>query len=505
MGSFNASASAAIIAAVLFSLGAVLISIARGIENGDGGIGLMKWEVPERKVISVNVTAPAPELMATSFVPYFSYTGDLVVAGTVGPVKTIGTTQSFTFHLSGIDPACSSGHHGPASNSCGMHIHAAKTCAADAGGHFFLSVTSDPWASISYRADVHDGSTGPVTSGVRTVNTGALASDLEGRAMIVHDHAGGRIGCALLTYADETDDLAETVAATNADGTITTEKTLDPVTSFWEGYTDRMQDKWRNRRAAQAPLVFGLFCSLLGWALALPAVSSLAHVLGGPSNSATTVVLYPFLAAAVLAMVEFTSEAGTAMTADWMSQWALLSRTPVRNEMEAELSPMQAFEISYMLSQSRSLWLYAMDNLLLATTLGASAAIVCCERAHGLSKAHAALGCLGAVLCIAEFGFEVTRFINWRVSVNAGILTTLAIDALVLPLWLVWLACQLCSITSQGGHYTSTSHAIDPMKQSAQQQAADLESAYDASMKDEGKDAQGDAAGVGIELNDMSK
>jgi hypothetical protein len=60
-------------------------------------------------------------LAATSFVPYFSYSGNLAVSGSVGPMTTSGTTQTFAYALSGVDPQCSSGA-GSAGNSCGSRL-----------------------------------------------------------------------------------------------------------------------------------------------------------------------------------------------------------------------------------------------------------------------------------------------------------------------------------------------------------------------------------------------
>ena len=57
-------------------------------------------------------------LTAGGFVPYYTYTGNMAVSGTVGPMSTSGTTQSFAWQLGGVDPACSSGA-GTAGNSCG--------------------------------------------------------------------------------------------------------------------------------------------------------------------------------------------------------------------------------------------------------------------------------------------------------------------------------------------------------------------------------------------------
>ena len=114
-------------------------------------------------------------------------------------MMTEGVTQSFSYSLSGLDPACSSGA-GSAANSCGVHIHTGMTCSDNAGGHYFTgTVTADPWTSVSYTADA-----GGAASGVLQVTTGALGSDVEGRALIVHGFDGGRIGCALLAAVPKT-------------------------------------------------------------------------------------------------------------------------------------------------------------------------------------------------------------------------------------------------------------------------------------------------------------
>ena len=72
-------------------------------------------------------------LEASAFVPYYTYSGSLSVSGRVGPMVTTGTTQRFSWSLTGVDPACASGA-GSAGNSCGLHIHSRSTCTGDAGG-----------------------------------------------------------------------------------------------------------------------------------------------------------------------------------------------------------------------------------------------------------------------------------------------------------------------------------------------------------------------------------
>lgn len=115
------------------------------------------------------------------------------VAGTAGPINTDGTTQTFAYSLTGIDPLCSAGA-GTAANSCGIHFHSGRSCTADAGGHYFTgSVTTDPWTSISYTAEA-----GGSASSTVVVDTGATASDILGRVVIIHAFSGSRIACAVI-------------------------------------------------------------------------------------------------------------------------------------------------------------------------------------------------------------------------------------------------------------------------------------------------------------------
>jgi len=155
---------------------------------------------------------PSPPSVADGFVPYFSYIGALAVAGSVGPIVTEGVTQTFSYSLTDVDPLCSGGP-GDAANSCGVHIHAGKTCTDNALGHYFTgTVTADPWTTIAYTTEW-----GSMASGIVEVTTGALGSDLEGRAVIIHGFDGGRIACALLgeaaPFVDASDDIIDQLEA----------------------------------------------------------------------------------------------------------------------------------------------------------------------------------------------------------------------------------------------------------------------------------------------------
>ena len=147
-------------------------------------------------LVLLPASALAQTLTATNFVKYFDYDGMWAVAGTV-TVTTTGTTQTLDMTLSGVDNYCSVYHAGSDPLTCGIHVHSGTTCAGDAGGHYYDegTFTDDPWVGIRYGGW---GSTSGSHSGTTSVDTGLISSDLEGRALIVHDYDGKRIACALL-------------------------------------------------------------------------------------------------------------------------------------------------------------------------------------------------------------------------------------------------------------------------------------------------------------------
>ena len=87
-----------------------------------------------------------------------------------------------------------------ASVTAGWHIHAGYTCstpnpASDIGGHYFPGMATDPWNAVKYASDAN---------GVALVNVTMAQFSLEGlnpvmgRAIVVHNAAGDRVGCGLI-------------------------------------------------------------------------------------------------------------------------------------------------------------------------------------------------------------------------------------------------------------------------------------------------------------------
>jgi hypothetical protein len=127
---------------------------------------------------------------------YPGYNGTLKVTGHVA-VGGFGDSLAMSWLLQGVEgDLCSEVPEGVA-NACGVHIHEGTTCsdAAQVGGHFFDTdkFSSDPWAPTAYKA-LEQG----VSFGLTNVKAGKSLSDVQGRAMVVHDHTGGRVGCGLI-------------------------------------------------------------------------------------------------------------------------------------------------------------------------------------------------------------------------------------------------------------------------------------------------------------------
>jgi len=131
-----------------------------------------------------------------SISPYPGYNGTLAVTGHVA-VGGFGDNLMLSWLLQGVEgDLCAQTPEG-VDNACGIHIHEGTTCSDESkvGGHYFDAdkFSTDPWAPKTYKAF------GPGMSvGAVGVQAGKSLSDVQGRAMVVHDHTGGRVGCGLI-------------------------------------------------------------------------------------------------------------------------------------------------------------------------------------------------------------------------------------------------------------------------------------------------------------------
>jgi len=89
-------------------------------------------------------------------------------------------------------------------NGCGIHVHAGLSCdyADLVLGHYYPeSMAKDPWLDVRYNSDV-EGTSNVDSSITMMKGSGYSAADNVGRAVVVHDAEGKRIGCGLLKEDD---------------------------------------------------------------------------------------------------------------------------------------------------------------------------------------------------------------------------------------------------------------------------------------------------------------
>ena len=83
-------------------------------------------------------------------------------------------------------------------NSMGVHIHSGFTCsnASLVGGHYFSADQVDPWSNVVYKST--SSGNGFFKVQILAADMGTTSASTAGRAFVIHNEAGGRIGCVLL-------------------------------------------------------------------------------------------------------------------------------------------------------------------------------------------------------------------------------------------------------------------------------------------------------------------
>lgn len=158
---------------------------------------------------------------AASLQPYPGYAGDLQVTGSAGAFYYYLDQVGVWFDLEGLEADnCATVPAGVA-NACGIHIHEGTTCddAEAVGGHYWgtlakgnESITSDPWAAVSYNVTED----GKAKGTIQDITIG-VDQDISGRALVVHDSAGARVACALLPGGDDKPSLLENAQINHKD------------------------------------------------------------------------------------------------------------------------------------------------------------------------------------------------------------------------------------------------------------------------------------------------
>ena len=226
-------------------------------------------------------------------------------------------------------------------------------------------------------------------------------------------------------------------ARDNAPGGMAAYKTLN-ITN--------LQAHWAGRRDAQLPFVLAETTGAIAWFSLMIPVQSLVALFA--QRSATFIVIACFTAVAIIMLINLTFQLGTLSVTDWISNWPLLMDAEAHSH-DGGFGPLQALEISYLVGQSRWIWLFAMDMLLLSIGWSAVTFLIFSARRELEKPPHLAfafLSFVGAVVSFAGVFLDISRVLpsfDWvKMNYAAAVATTL-VYMFILPIWLVWLGMLL--------------------------------------------------------------
>jgi len=143
-----------------------------------------------------STTTIAPFTTAEAVIyPYPDYKGDVHVAGTVTLEPAADKAVKLSWKLTGVEAnACKGAPPAGVANACGVHIHVGMGCknASAVGGHYYdANIKTDPWSASCYNTS----NTPQQSEGSNVVDFGEVYESIAGRAFVVHDSTGARIGC----------------------------------------------------------------------------------------------------------------------------------------------------------------------------------------------------------------------------------------------------------------------------------------------------------------------
>jgi hypothetical protein len=154
--------------------------------------------------------------------PYHVYTANLsALSGSgVSAEVTVFVTPSGVVGIGsahGLEANLSTASNCTANNACGAHIHSGNACTdtSTQGGHYYDTSVSDPWGAIKYE------STNGMGIGHFDFEMTTSATDVDGKTFIVHNNAGARVACGILSLVDSTSATLAPLSGGSVQGGVT--------------------------------------------------------------------------------------------------------------------------------------------------------------------------------------------------------------------------------------------------------------------------------------------
>jgi len=214
--------------------------------------------------------------------------------------------------------------------------------------------------------------------------------------------------------------------------------------SWRELNVTHLQSRWRGRRDAKGAFLLADVSGAVAWVSLIGPVSAATQLMGGfNGRSANRVVVACFNTAALVTILDFVFQAGTVSLVDWVSTWPVMQGA---GGGDGDFTALQTLEIAWLVASARTVWLFALDELLLTIGWATVAFLVYTSRGHGaqpLSRNWAHLSVLGAIIAFIGFACAVARQVEWMTMDYAATVANVLVYLLLLPIWLGWLGQQL--------------------------------------------------------------
>lgn len=215
---------------------------------------------------------------------------------------------------------------------------------------------------------------------------------------------------------------------------------------------------WESRRHSEGAYLAAEATGALAWFSLMPAVDAMSAMAG--ERSASKLLRSCFAAVAIITVVDFTFQAGLVQMTDWMSTWNVMRDAD--HAHDGGFGALQALEIAYQVTASRTLWLFAMDELLLAIGWATAAFLVYtgAGRTHTpMSRCWAHFSAFGALLAFVGTILNLARAGSFMTFALPASVTVALIYLLVMPVWLCSLGVQLKNRSDPAGLYQASTPA----------------------------------------------
>jgi len=139
----------------------------------------------------------------------------------------------------------------------------------------------------------------------------------------------------------------------------------------------------------------------------------------------------------------------------WYTFWPSSSADHVLHALAplAHAHQIKSFEVSYVMTQSRGVWLFAMEWWF----MGFGMITACFLNARSKILSVKWTVCSGLIACMSILGFaaEILRLRNWVTASEIDVAVAILVGFILLPVWLVWVGAHLKNLREEAKEFVS--------------------------------------------------